>query len=188
MKVPNVLKTRRKKRSPNTEANDEANEFEDQNSVYIFVYEPNVPSNVDADSKLTKSACGLTPHNSKRLKAPTFTMEGLTNATSSKINTHKVMSTLQVNYPKDLIRDKRKIIPKQSDKVIELAVFVDDELYKLTKTETDKNGGDPIERIQDIVYAYLNAVSLRFLISCQLAELLIFLELQYFMIKILLIL
>jgi hypothetical protein len=63
---------------------------------------------------------------------------------------------------KPLNRQKRKILTKNTDdKVIELAVFVDDDLYKFTKKETDKTGGDPIERIQDVVYAYLNAVSLR---------------------------
>ena len=45
-------------------------------------------------------------------------------------------------------------------KVIEIAVFVDDELYK--KTESDAAGAksDPVEAIQNLVFAYMNSVSI----------------------------
>ena len=159
--VPKVLEMNRSKRSTNTNSNHNVDEFEEEeeDSVFIFVYEPNIATNIGGESKLTKLSCALKPQNAKRLKAPTFDMDELINVTSSNLKPRKVTSTLQVEYLKDLIREKRKIIPKRNDKVIELAVFVDDDLYKLTKKETDKHGGDPVDRIQDVVYAYLNAVS-----------------------------
>ena len=138
-------------------------EFTDEDSAYIFVYEPNLVTKNDKSDASTKSSCGLKPQNANRLKAPTFgSKEDLKNITSAELKRNKRSSLLhKVDYLKQLNRHKRKILTKNTDdKVIELAVFVDDDLYKFTKIETDKTGGDPIERIQDVVYAYLNAVSL----------------------------
>ena len=62
------------------------------------------------------------------------------------------------NVPKKSPRRKKRdlLAPK---KVIEIAVFVDDELYK--KTESDAAGAksDPVEAIQNLVFAYMNSVS-----------------------------
>ena len=158
----------RKKRNTNENFGDAHEEFTDEDSAYIFVYEPNLVTKNDKSDASIKSSCGLKPQNANRLKAPTFGWEELKNITSAELKRDKRSSLLhEVDYLKQLNRQKRKILTKTTDdKVIELAVFVDDDLYKFTKIETDKTGGDPIERIQNIVYAYLNAVSL-VLCSCE---------------------
>ena len=159
--VPSVLIKNRNKRSTNENEDSSRSEFNDEESVLIHVYEPNLVESIKEEYNLkNKSSCGLKPQNAHRLKAPNFEMDELQNITSSKLWKEKFSSMLgEIGNLKILNRQKRKIISSPHDKVIELAVFIDDDLYKYTKAETDKHGGDPIERIQDVVYAYLNAVS-----------------------------
>ena len=69
-------------------------------------------------------------------------------APSEEINNNSV--------PK-LPRRKRDLLAPK--KVIEIAVFVDDELYK--KTESDAGAkANPVEAIQNLVFAYMNSVSI----------------------------
>ena len=58
-----------------------------------------------------------------------------------------------------LKRQERRSKRSTKERVIEVAVFVDDEMYKNSEKVT-KDGEDPIERIQDIVFTYVNAVQL----------------------------
>ena len=126
--------------------------FEDDEDILILVYELESKANRDGKTELT---CGLTPNNLERMKAPPLGMEELINITSIYLKQEKERSTFE-----GIRRKKRKVLTTQHDKVIELAVFVDDELYKLTAQDVASNNGDPIERIQDLVFAYLNAVSI----------------------------
>ena len=157
--VPSVLNKNRHKRSASQDSNFE---FNDQESVIIHVYEPRLAESIKTDLNFkNKSSCGLKPQNAYRLKAPNFERDELQNITSLRIRRDTIPSKWEkVSNLKELSRKKRKIISNPHDKVIELAVFIDDDLYKYTKAETDRHGGDPIERIQDVVYAYLNAVSI----------------------------
>jgi len=50
---------------------------------------------------------------------------------------------------------KKRQVRNGPEKTIELAVFVDEVLYKATK---DKGASDPISNIQDIVFTYINSV------------------------------
>ena len=166
LEVPTTLNKKRNKRSTNENSNINAKEFEhedDEDSVFIFVYEPTFATkSSDENVSSTKSSCGIKPSNINRLKTPSLaTMDELRNVTTLlNIKQLRHRSFFHTKKLIELNRSKRKVInSKTNDKVIELAVFVDDDLYKITKKETDKTGEDPIERIQDIVYAYLNAVS-----------------------------
>ena len=58
-----------------------------------------------------------------------------------------------------LKRQERRSKRSTKERVIEVAVFVDDEMYKNSEQLT-KDGEDPLERIQDIVFTYVNAVQL----------------------------
>ena len=65
----------------------------------------------------------------------------------------------------DIIRTlkvvKRQVQQKQEDttkKAIEIAVFVDDDLYR--KTKNKDLGKDPILALQDLVFTYLHSVQL----------------------------
>ena len=58
-----------------------------------------------------------------------------------------------------LKRQERRSKRSTKERVIEVAVFVDDEMYK-NNEKTTKDGEDPVERIQDIVFTYMNAVQL----------------------------
>ena len=150
----------RNKRSTIKRSKDPKSEFVDEESAFIFVYEPNFVTKEDKNTTTRlKPSCALNPENSKRLKTPRLDTNGFGNITSSKLKHNKVYTQLGANIFEQLPRTKRKINLKTSDKYIELAVFVDDDLYKYVKTDTDKTGGDPIESIQDVVFAYLNAVS-----------------------------
>ena len=160
MPIPSILSRVRKKRSTIKSSKDQKSEFEDEKSAFIFVYEPNMITKEDKNaSTRLKPSCALNPENTKRLKTPQLDTNGLRNITSSKLKHNKVYTQLETNIFEQLPRTKRKISLKTSDKYIELAVFVDDDLYKYVKTDTDKTGRDPIESIQDVVFAYLNAVS-----------------------------
>ena len=161
MPIPSVLSRVRKRRSTINSSKDQKSEFEDEKSAFIFVYEPNMITKEDRNtSTRLKPSCALNSENTKRLKTPYLdTNNGLGNITTSKLKQNKVYTQLGSNIFEQLPRTKRKISLKTSDKYIELAVFVDDDLYKYVKTDTDKTGGDPIESIQDVVFAYLNAVS-----------------------------
>ena len=160
MPIPSVLSRVRKRRSTINSAKDQKSEFEDEKSAFIFVYEPNMIKKEDKNaSTRLKPSCALNSENTKRLKTPYLDTSGLENITTSKLKQNKVYTQLGSNIFEQLPRTKRKISLKTSDKYIELAVFVDDDLYKYVKTDTDKHGGDPIESIQDVVFAYLNAVS-----------------------------
>ena len=157
--VPSVLNQNRHKRSTNEDSRDE---FINEESVLIHIYEPSLVEDIKKDlGPKNKSSCGLKPQNANRLKAPNFMRDEQPNFTFAR-SKRDIYSNLleEVGYTKNFSRKKRKIISKPHDKVIELAVFIDDDLYKYTKEQTDIHGGDPIERIQDIVYAYLNAVSM----------------------------
>lgn len=159
MPIPSVLRVR-KKRSTITNSKGQKSEFDDDKSAFIFVYEPHLVTTDDKNaSSRSKPSCALNPENTKRLKTPNFYTNGLGNITSSKLKQNRVYTQLESNIFEQIPRTKRKISLKTSDKYIELAVFVDDDLYKYVKTDTDKAGGDPIENIQDVVFAYLNAVS-----------------------------
>ena len=160
MPIPSILSRVRKKRSTIKSSKDQKSEFEDEKSAFIFVYEPNLITRDDKNaSSRSKPSCALNSENTKRLKTPYLDSHGLGNITSSKLKQNRVYTQLESNIFEQLPRTKRKISLKTSDKYIELAVFVDDDLYKYVKTDTDKTGGDPIESIQDVVFAYLNAVS-----------------------------
>ena len=78
--------------------------------------------------------CGLKPGNKRRLRAPSQVIVDLS----------------------EKVRAKRQARPVHS-KAIELAVFVDDELYD--KTNEDY-GSESVDRIEEFVFAYLNAVQL----------------------------
>ena len=79
-----------------------------------------------------------------------------------------------IEFQKKLLNRRRKRqtsnnvndSPENNQKAIEIAVFVDDDLYYKTKKA---NSGDPIEAIQNLVFAYLNSVifSLRYIIFDQ---------------------
>ena len=56
-------------------------------------------------------------------------------------------------------RRRRRKRSSSTDKAIELAVFVDDDLYRKEKKAAGDN--DPIAAIQDLVFTYLNSVSRR---------------------------
>ena len=58
-----------------------------------------------------------------------------------------------------LKRQERRSKRSTKERVIEVAVFVDDEMYRNSEKEA-KDGEDPVERIQDIVFTYINAVQL----------------------------
>ena len=65
-----------------------------------------------------------------------------------------------IEFQKKLLNRRRKRqtsnnVNDNSQKAIEIAVFVDDDLYYKTKKA---NSGDPIEAIQNLVFAYLNSV------------------------------
>jgi len=55
--------------------------------------------------------------------------------------------------------DRMKRSTSNLEKMIELAVFVDEILYGNTKK---KGSSSPISAIQDIVFSYINSVSFRF--------------------------
>ena len=155
-----MLVRARERRSTIERSKHRKSEFVDEESAFIFVYEPNFTTKEDKNtSRRFKPSCALNNENSKRLKTPQLDTNGLRNITSSKLKHNKVYTQLETNIFEQLPRTKRKISLKTSDKYIELAVFVDDDLYKYVKTDTDKHGGDTIESIQDVVFAYLNAVS-----------------------------
>ena len=58
-----------------------------------------------------------------------------------------------------LKRQARRSKRSTKERVIETAVFVDEEMYKNVEKVT-KSEDDPVEKIQDIVFTYLNAVQL----------------------------
>ena len=63
------------------------------------------------------------------------------------------VSTLDQNDDQSFFQRRKRDL---SEKSIEIAVFVDDELYQ----KTVKDGAtDPIEDIQNLVFAYMNSVS-----------------------------
>ena len=72
-----------------------------------------------------------------------------------------------IEFQKKLLNRRRKRqtsnnvndSPENNQKAIEIAVFVDDDLYYKTKKA---NSGDPIEAIQNLVFAYLNSVIIFF--------------------------
>ena len=122
--------------------------------------------------------CGIKPANVKRMHAPR--MEAVL-LTDEQKDARDVMDDLgkadAVHFPGDelddkdvtLTRTKRAIVSSQTssgprkssalsadDKAIEIAVFVDDVLYRL---EEDMNRNDPIGAIQELVFTYLNSVS-----------------------------
>lgn len=84
-------------------------------------------------SKASGGECGLKTKNLQRLRAPATPI-------------------VLLNTTKE-VRMKREADKPQ--KTIELAVFVDEVLYKSTK---DKGVSDPISNIQDIVFTYINSV------------------------------
>ena len=55
-----------------------------------------------------------------------------------------------------LRRATRRSRRAAQERVIEVAVFVDNEMYRSTAAA----GGDTLQRLQDIVFTYLNAVQL----------------------------
>lgn len=86
--------------------------------------------------------CGLQSKNRKRLHAP-----------------DPIFKKLQEEEETDMMRKKRQIENEiEYQKAIEIAVFVDDEVYR--KTKMDTNVEDPIEEIQNLVFAYMNSVQL----------------------------
>ena len=87
--------------------------------------------------------CGLQAKNKQRLLAKPM----LSQSQQDIIRTLKVV--------------KRQVQQKQEDttkKAIEIAVFVDDDLYR--KTKNKDLGKDPILALQDLVFTYLHSVQL----------------------------
>ena len=102
--------------------------------------EERVPVIISAVAKNHDPKCGLKPANQKRLRAPT--------------SPQVVDLSERGRGPR---RAKRSV---RHTKAIELAVFVDDDLY--AKTTGGGVGGQAaaVARIEEFVFAYLNAVQL----------------------------
>ena len=77
--------------------------------------------------------------------------------TDDDINTPSEAEINTKNVPKKSPRRKRDLLAPK--KVIEIAVFVDDELYKKTVSDAGSKA-DPVEAIQNLVFAYMNSVSI----------------------------
>ena len=77
--------------------------------------------------------------------------------TDDDINTPSEEEINTKNVPKKSPRRKRDLLAPK--KVIEIAVFVDDELYKKTVSDAGSKA-DPVEAIQNLVFAYMNSVSI----------------------------
>ena len=60
-------------------------------------------------------------------------------------------------YPDTIFSTKRQV-SDTTKKAIEIAVFVDDDLYR--KTKNKDLGKDPILALQDLVFTYLHSVQL----------------------------
>ena len=86
------------------------------------------------ESSASGGECGLKTSNLKRMHAPPTKVV--------RLETSKV--------------DRTKRSTTDTQKMIELAVFVDEVLYASTKK---KGTSDPISSIQDIVFTYINSVS-----------------------------
>ena len=86
------------------------------------------------------------------------------------LNSNFLLLSLQEENSRNTIEFQKKLLnrrrkrqtsnnvndsPENNQKAIEIAVFVDDDLYYKTKKA---NSGDPIEAIQNLVFAYLNSV------------------------------
>lgn len=100
------------------------------------------------ETEQTGGECGIKPKNLKRMKAP-------------KREAVLLKNNEEGNESKAFIR-KRKKRSASSDKAIELAVFVDDELYYNEKEAS--NSEDVILRIQNIVFTFLNAVQISIIV------------------------
>ena len=77
--------------------------------------------------------------------------------TDDDINTPSEAEINTKNVPKKSPRRKRDLLAPK--KVIEIAVFVDDDLYKKTVSDAGSKA-DPVEAIQNLVFAYMNSVSI----------------------------
>ena len=111
---------------------------EDLNDHLVLIYEA------------SGGECGLKDRNRKRLYAPDLT------------ETVRLLKPQQNKdeEPEEFQRRRRKRQVKQNvnyQKAIEIAVFVDEELYSQTKYSSS---ADPIDEIQNLVFAYMNSVQL----------------------------
>ena len=130
-----VIETLRKETTADPENNFEATRVKrdasDRNDL-VLIYDP-----LDGD-------CGLKPQNKKRLLAPPWT------------DRIKVLDEIEPkDEPKFQRRRKRDLKPQ---KAIEIAVFVDDDLYKKT---VEDGANNPEVEIQNLVFAYMNSVSVK---------------------------
>ena len=98
------------------------------------------------ESAASGGECGLKPKNAKRMRAPD----------------PEVVSLLEDDDVEDGDREffvrRRKKRAANKDKAIELAVFVDDDLYAQEKAAN--GNADPVSKIQELVFTYLNSVQL----------------------------
>jgi hypothetical protein len=86
--------------------------------------------------------CGLKPYNMKKMHAP------------------PLEESIRTLLTRDNVRVKRQTERGKALKAIEIAIFVDDDLYQKTESSGVK---DPVKTIQDFVFAYLNSVSIMLL-------------------------
>ena len=119
--------------------------------------------------------CGLQSQNRKQLYAPDLHEKTIKLQQDSSSSTSS-SSAEQFEHSRNTIEFQKKLLLNNNDnqnrqkrqtgnnnandfyeKAIEIAVFVDDDLYYKTKKSS---AGDPIEEIQNLVFAYLNSVML----------------------------
>ena len=91
----------------------------------------------------TTPKCGLKPDNKKRLRVPPKLIVNLPEKDESSGRLRK-----------------RDVVANKAAKAIELAVFVDDVLYLSTKKDSGGSDRDAVNRIEEFVFTYLNAVQL----------------------------
>ncbi|TRY70666.1 hypothetical protein TCAL_09680 [Tigriopus californicus] len=99
------------------------------------------------EAEATGGECGIKPENLQRMHAPT--REAILLKPHGSITKQKPKPSVG-----SFVRKKRS---PRGDKTIELAVFVDDDLYK---KEKELHSRDAVFQIQDLVFTYLNSVQL----------------------------
>lgn len=122
----------------------------DDSDGHIVVYE----------SGIADGECGIKPKNLERMRAPVRPAVLLKTDQADQVNeeettgNEKASTSTKSTGPGAFVRRRRKR-SNADQKAIELAVFVDDDLYQL---EVDSGVDDPIQDIQDVVFTYLNSV------------------------------
>ncbi len=114
------------------------------------------------ESVASLGACGLKPNNLQRMRAPPISAVSLAPVVKLELDETDDDSAANWEGNKTAFGRQRREVPGDAGspktKAIELAVFVDDDLFRRESAPDASGDGDPVQAIQDIVFTYLNSV------------------------------